>query len=138
MAGRQHHTRRIHRPHHHSPFETRGRRGNCRRPAQQNRAVIRILQSNQVGRLLARKAARFTEAEAVVRPILEAVRRRGDRALLEYARQFDKLDRKTVRVPEAELSAAEVSPGFRSAVTTASANIRAYAERQMPREWTAQ
>ena len=36
--------------------------------------MIRILDSNQVGRLLARKAARLTEAEAVVRPILEAVR----------------------------------------------------------------
>ena len=51
--------------------------------------MIRILESKQVGRLLARKAARFTEAEAVVRPILEAVRKRGDRALMEYARQFD-------------------------------------------------
>ena len=48
--------------------------------------MIRILETKQVGRLLARKAARFTEAEAVVRPILEAVRRRGDRALMEYAR----------------------------------------------------
>ena len=54
--------------------------------------MIRILESKQVGRLLARKAARLTEAEAVVRPILEAVRQRGDRALLEYARQFDGLD----------------------------------------------
>jgi hypothetical protein len=56
--------------------------------AQQDRAVMRILESKQVGRLLAR-AARLTEAEAVVRPILDAVRQRGDRALLEYARQFD-------------------------------------------------
>jgi histidinol dehydrogenase len=100
--------------------------------------VIRILDSKQVGRLLARKAARFTEAEMVVRPILDAVRKRGDRALMEYARQFDGLDRKTVRVPEAELGAAPVSKEFRDAVTTASANIRAYAERQMPREWNAQ
>jgi histidinol dehydrogenase len=93
-----------------------------------------------VGRLLARKAARFTEAEAVVAPILEAVRKRGDAALLEYARRFDQLERKTVRVPERELKAAReaLTPDFRSAVDTASANIRAYAERQMPREWSAQ
>ena len=32
--------------------------------------MIHILESKQVGRLLARKAARFTEAEAVVRPSL--------------------------------------------------------------------
>src|SRR5260370_13885102 len=100
--------------------------------------MIRILESKQVGRLFARRAARLGKAEAVVRPILDAVRKRGDRALMEYARQFDGLDRKSVRVPEAELRAAQVSEEFRSAVATASANIRAYAERQMPREWTAQ
>lgn len=100
--------------------------------------MIRILETKQVGRLLARKAARFTEAEAVVRPILDAVRKRGDRALLEYARQFDHLTRKSVRVPEPELFAARqaLTPQFRDAVETAAANIRAYAESQMPREWT--
>jgi histidinol dehydrogenase len=102
--------------------------------------VIRILQSQQVGRLLARRAARFTQAEAVVRPILEAVRQRGDRALMEYARQFDRLERKSVRVPEAELRAARegLTAEFRGAVETAAANIRAYAQRQMPRQWMAQ
>ncbi len=102
--------------------------------------MIRILETKQVGRLLARKAARFTEAEAVVRPILEAVRRCGDRALVEYARQFDRLERKSVRVPQPELRAARqaLTPEFRAAVDTAAANIRAYAERQMPRPWSAQ
>ena len=101
--------------------------------------MIRILASKEIGRLLARKAARFTAAEAVVRPILEAVRKRGDRALMEYARRFDGLDRASVRVPDAELRAARarLSPGFESAVETAAANIRAYAQRQMPRQWWA-
>ncbi|MEO8592105.1 MAG: histidinol dehydrogenase [Candidatus Solibacter sp.] len=101
--------------------------------------MIRILESKQVGRLLARKAARFNEAEAVVRPILEAVRRRGDRALMEYARQFDGLERKSVRVPAKELVAAReaLSPEFRGAVETAADNIRAYAQRQMPKAWSA-
>jgi histidinol dehydrogenase len=99
--------------------------------------VIRILETKQVNRLLARKAARLEEAEAVVRPILEAVRRRGDTALLEYARKFDRLDRLNVRVPEKELRAAAqgLSPEFRAAVETAGANIRRFAEMQMPREW---
>jgi histidinol dehydrogenase len=102
--------------------------------------VIRILQRDQVGRLLARKAARLAEAEETVRPILDAVRKRGDRALMEYARQFDGLERRTVRVPEPELDAAAagLTPQFRNAVEIASANIRAYAERQMPREWMAE
>jgi len=100
--------------------------------------VIRILESKDIGGLLARRGARLIEAEAVVRPILEAVRQRGDRALIEYARQFDGLERKSVRVPEAELRAArrKLSPEFCRAVGTAAANIRAYAQRQMPPEWS--
>ncbi|MGA2773594.1 MAG: histidinol dehydrogenase [Bryobacteraceae bacterium] len=99
--------------------------------------MIRILESKDIGGLLARRGARLIEAEAVVRPILEAVRKRGDRALLEYARQFDGLKRKSVRVPEAELRAArrKLAPEFCRAVETAAANIRAYAQRQMPHEW---
>src|SRR5215831_15886095 len=98
--------------------------------------MIRILESKQVGRLFARRTARLGEAEATVRPILDAVRARGDRALLEYARKFDGLERKSVRVPESELRAAPLSPEFRAAVETAAANIRRYAELQMPREWS--
>jgi histidinol dehydrogenase len=99
---------------------------------------MRIIESTQIGRLLARKAARFEAAEAVVRPILDAVRKRGDRALMEYARQFDGLQRKSVRVPETELAAAreKLPPAFRASVEMASANIRRYAGHQMPREWS--
>jgi histidinol dehydrogenase len=101
---------------------------------------MRILESKQIGRLLARKAARLTEAEAVVRPILDAVRQRGDRALLEYARKFDKLTRRSVAVPLRELAAARkaLTPEFARAVEVAATNVRAYAARQMPREWTHQ
>ena len=79
-------------------------------------------------------------AEAVVRPILEDVRKRGDRALLEYARKFDGLARRTVRVSEEDLAAARrrLSPEFRRAVRTAAANIRDFARRQMPRAWMRQ
>lgn len=96
--------------------------------------MIRIVASNQVGRILARKAARFTEAEAVVRPILKAVRKRGDKAVVEYARQFDSYQRKSLEVSAAELreAAAALSPEFKKAVKTAAANIRAYAKLQLP------
>ena len=96
--------------------------------------MIRILTSKQIGRLLARRTSRLSEAEAVVRPILEAVRKQGDKALMRYARKFDGLERKNVRVPERELTAAcgKLSAGFREAVEIASANIRAFAEMQLP------
>ncbi len=96
--------------------------------------MIRIVEHTQVGRILARKAARFTEAEQVVRPILDAVRNRGVKAVIEYARQFDGFDRASLRVSGAELKTAEkaLSKDFRAAVKTASANIRAYAKLQLP------
>jgi len=96
--------------------------------------MIRILGSKQVGRLFTRRAARLGEAEAVVRPILDAVRKRGDRALIEYARRFDGLERSSVRVPPRELAAAAagLSAEFRKAVEIASANIRAFASMQIP------
>ena len=101
--------------------------------------MIRILKSQQIGRLLARRTARLTEAENIVRPILEAIRTRGDKALLEYARQFDNLDRKSVQVPVRELSeaATRLTPEFRSAVEVAATNVRRFAEKQLPREYTA-
>lgn len=93
-----------------------------------------------MGRLLARRATRLSESEAVVRPILEGVRKRGDKALLSYARKFDGLERKTVRVPEREQAAAcgKLSAEFRAAIETASANIRAFANMQMPAEWSSE
>jgi len=96
--------------------------------------MIRIVDHTQVGRILARKAARFTEAEQTVAPILEAVRRRGDKAVIEYARQFDGFDRPSLRVSESELKTAQgsLSKEFRDAVKVASANIRAYAKLQLP------
>ena len=96
--------------------------------------MIRIVDHTQVGRILARKAARFTEAEQTVAPILEAVRRRGDKAVIEYARQFDGFDRPSLRVSESELKTAQgsLSIEFRDAVKVASANIRAYAKLQLP------
>jgi histidinol dehydrogenase len=95
--------------------------------------MIRILPATAMPRLLARRRARLSEAEGVVRPILEGVRVGGDKALLEYARQFDALDRQTVAVPAADLqrACAGLSPEFRAAVATAAANIRAFAETQL-------
>ena len=98
--------------------------------------MLRILPLDEAQNFITRKAVRLAEAEQTVAPILEAVRKRGDEALLEYARKLDGLEGNSVRVPESELLAAEarVSSGFRAALETASKNIREYAEIQVPRE----
>ncbi len=96
--------------------------------------MIRILATNQISRLLKRRTSRMNQAEGVVRPILEAVRKQGDKAVLKYARKFDGLDCKSVRVPARDLASAcgKLAPAFRDAVETASSNIRTFAETQMP------
>lgn len=98
--------------------------------------MIRILEAKDAGRLLARRKKRLADAETAVRSILEAVRKRGDRALTEYAHRLDGFSRKTVRVPERDLESAcaALSPEFRAAVETAAGNIRNFAEMQLPPE----
>ena len=94
--------------------------------------MIRIISSDKVGPLLTRRAARMSEAETAVRPILEAVRRRGDKAVAEYARRFDGLKGSQLEVPASVLAQAGLTPELKRAVRTASANIRAYAKLQLP------
>jgi histidinol dehydrogenase len=100
--------------------------------------MIRILESKDMGRVLARRKTRLTEAEEVVRPILETVRTRGDKGLLELARKFDNFEGKSVRVPAGELaaSAKRVKDDFKEAVEIAARNVRRYAEKQVPAEFT--
>jgi histidinol dehydrogenase len=100
--------------------------------------MIRTLHSSDANEVLTRRSGRLAEAEAVVGPILENVRARGDEALFEYARQFDGFERATPRVSQSELNAAadKLSPVFRDAVEIAGENIRAFAERQLPTAWT--
>jgi histidinol dehydrogenase len=102
--------------------------------------MLRILESKDrqaLARLFARRQQRLGQAENVVAPILDAVRRRGDRALHAYARKLDGLEDGNLRVDPAALEAAarRLAPAFRRAVTTASRQIRRFAELQKPRSW---
>ncbi len=74
--------------------------------------------------------------EDVVRPILEAVRREGDDALIRYARELDGLGDLPLRIPDGELAAAAAAmcPDVRAAAEIAIRNIRQFAGAQLPRE----
>jgi len=67
-----------------------------------------------------------------VRAILAEVRARGDDALRELTKRFDRADVDVLRVPPAEVQAAlaEIAPDVRAALTVAHANITAYHEAQ--------
>jgi len=92
--------------------------------------MIRILDYQDAGGLITRNTVRFEEAERIIRPIIDDVRKRGDRALLEYARRFDGFSGDSVRMRvEGSLTRA-----MQGAVETAARNIREHARTQLPVE----
>ncbi len=95
---------------------------------------MRILPKSRAGSLLKRRSVNLDNAIEVVKPILEAVRKDGDKALVEYARKLDGFDRKVIRVSprEAERAAKDLDPAFVKAVQTAARNVRAFAKLQLP------
>jgi len=75
-----------------------------------------------------------------VRRIIADMRRGGDRALLRYAKRFDGLaNAKLLCVSEDEMEAAweAAAPEMRDALTTAAKQIQGFAERQLPKDWSA-
>ncbi len=71
--------------------------------------------------------------------IVADVRKRGDRALFRYAARFDGLnDPANVRILPEEMAIAwdSISPELRDALSTAAAQIRAFAVNQLPASWS--
>jgi histidinol dehydrogenase len=75
----------------------------------------------------------------VVRRILAEVRKNGDRSLLKYAAEFDGLEKEqALLVSRDEMKAAweTTAPDLQAAMMLARGNILAFAEAQLPQEWT--
>jgi len=91
--------------------------------------------------LLAFEATQDESIEAVAAEILMQVRRRGDEAVLEYTRRFDRVEAASMsalEVKRAELETAFAGLGQapREALVLAAGRIRAYHERQLGESWT--
>jgi histidinol dehydrogenase len=85
-----------------------------------------------------RGAVATAKVEPVVRRILADVREHGDAALRKYATKFDGLGSgAAMRVSREEMKTAweATAPELQAAMRMAQANIRAFAEAQMPKEW---
>jgi histidinol dehydrogenase len=86
-----------------------------------------------------RGAVSTARVEPVVRRIVEKVRRSGDLALLAYAVKFDGLAKKQpLLVSREEMKSAweATAPKLQAAMMVARGNILAFAEAQLPQEWT--
>ena len=101
--------------------------------------MIKIITSRNVravDRLLSGTAAGDRTTAKYVAAIVSAVRRRGDRALLQYARRFDGLKEPLeVSSEEIEEGSARVPPKVREALASAARHIEKVARRQRPPQW---
>ncbi|RIK93760.1 MAG: hypothetical protein DCC72_08145 [Burkholderiales bacterium] len=91
--------------------------------------------------LLAYEPAQDEAIERTVAQIVADVRKRGDEALLEYTRRFDRLEAACARaleLPGDELRGAldSLAPADRDALQAAAARIRGYHERQLAHSWS--
>lgn len=96
---------------------------------------------SRLDQVLAWDASSDEAVEKTVRDIIDAIRRRGDAALLEYTAQFDrvKADSATeLEIPVARLQQAldAIPADQREALESAAARVRAYAEHQKMASWS--
>lgn len=99
---------------------------------------LATLNASQRQRLLRRAETQIDALTERVRPIVQAVRERGDEALIEFTERFDRvqLTPQQLRVSRDEIEQAHLTldPAVRSAVEHAIRNVRTLHERQMPQE----
>jgi histidinol dehydrogenase len=88
--------------------------------------------------LLCSRRERDLQAERVASRIVADVRKRGDVALREWTKKFDGVDLRSglwVSKREIEKAGNAISKDLRGAIEHAARNIRAVAEKQLPRGW---
>lgn len=89
--------------------------------------------------LLKRSPNHYGDYEAAVREILERVKEKGDSALFEYTKKFDKTEitAETIRVTEEEIREAyeKTEPALIDVIRKALVNIRSYHEKQKQNSW---
>ena len=90
-------------------------------------------------RFNSRRTAAGSDVTGVVRNILQTVREKGDRALIDYTRQLDGADTGSagLRVSGDDIvtGADETGTAFRDIIMQAAANIRTFHEKSKPETW---
>lgn len=96
--------------------------------------------SLRLRKLAGHEASQDESVEAAVRSIVAAIRERGDEALLEYTRQFDRVDASSMadlEIGREELDRAlrAIPAGQAQALRDAAERIRRFHERQLSESW---
>ena len=93
-------------------------------------------------RIMRRSEADINSVMAQVTPIIEDVRQNGDKALIEYAKKFDKAELSSLKLTEEEFAEARqtLDPDVKAAIDHCARNVRKFHAAQMmrvekDREW---
>ena len=93
--------------------------------------MLRLLDQAEAATFLNRASHRLDDALEIVKPIVQAVRDRGDVAVREYAEKLDGFTGESFIVE----SCGELDPALMEAVTIAAKNIRDFAQQQLVKPW---
>jgi histidinol dehydrogenase len=108
--------------------------GRLEPPTMQPRAVADLSPADRVA--FFERDAGVDAVREDVRDILDRVREEGDVALREFAREFDDCEVGNIDITdEAERAWASLDGELKTAVETATENVRAFHERQVPEDW---
>ncbi len=106
--------------------------------------TIRYTQKNFASaiKMLDRRSAPPEGVENVVRVVIAAVNTRGDQAIIELSKKFDKADfknGKALRVTAAELAAADemVAESAKKAIAASRKNVISFSKKSLRKDWTA-
>ena len=95
----------------------------------------------QLAALLAFEAGQYPAVDGAVAGIMDDVKARGDAALLEYTRRFDRVEASAISeltLTRDDLQAAltQLAAPVRSALEQAAARVRSFHERQLAQSWS--
>jgi histidinol dehydrogenase len=95
----------------------------------------------RLAELLAFEGAQDAAVDATVADVLDDVQKRGDAAVLEYTRRFDRVDAASVAQleftrDEMQAALAAITPAQRTALEQAAARVRIYHEKQLAHSWS--
>jgi len=86
--------------------------------------------------LIKRPTRDFVKTERIVEPILDKVKRNGDKALRKFIREYDHVDIENILISQEEIlkSVKEVGQALKGAITSAKKNIQKFHEAQITKD----
>jgi len=100
--------------------------------------ILNQMSEKEKEALIRRGRTELSKAEEAVKPIIERIRKEGDKAIVEFTEKFDGARIEELRVSQEEIEEAEkkVSSELINALEAAAENIADFHRRQLPEEFS--